>query len=264
MNRSVVNRILLFIVFAITVCIAHAQQTEKVYLSGTGNDHTVNWEFFCSSGMNAGKWTTIPVPSCWELQGFGKYDYGFAKDSVRGKEKGLYKYSFDAPVAWKNKVVNIVFDGVMTDAEVKINGQSAGEMHQGAFYAFKYDITKLLKFGGKNLLEVNVSKHSANESVNAAERRADYWIFGGIFRPVWLEILPAEHIDDIAIDAKADGSFNAYLSWPGSSWNESRELKVDLYNQQGILISSGWPELDGSYAHFRINHKPGVIKPWTP
>src|SRR6185503_20346404 len=91
-----------------------SQQTEKIYLSGTGNDKTVNWEFFCTGGMNANKWTTIPVPSCWELQGFGKYDYGFAKDSVRGKEKGLYKYSFNVPAAWKGKVIKIVFEGVMT------------------------------------------------------------------------------------------------------------------------------------------------------
>src|ERR1041384_1028701 len=74
-----------------------AQPTEKVYLSGKGNDNTVNWDFFCTAGMNSGKWTTIPVPSCWELQGFGKYDYGFAKDSTRGKEQGLYKYSFTVP-----------------------------------------------------------------------------------------------------------------------------------------------------------------------
>jgi beta-galactosidase/beta-glucuronidase len=95
----------------------------------------VQWDFFCTGGMNANKWTKIAVPSCWELQGFGKYDYGFAKDSVRGKEKGLYKHRFNAPANWKGKVINIVFEGVMTDAEVKVNGKVAGEMHQGAFYS---------------------------------------------------------------------------------------------------------------------------------
>ena len=128
---------------------SHAQQTEIKYLSGTGSDKTVNWEFYCTEGMNSGKWTTIPVPSNWELQGFGKYDYGFAKDSVRGKEKGLYKYNFDVPEMWKGKIINIVFEGSMTDTEVKINGKLAGEIHQGAFYVFKYNITKLLKFGSK-------------------------------------------------------------------------------------------------------------------
>src|SRR5437868_9447077 len=95
-------------VVLLTFNCAFAQKTEKIYLSGTGSDHTVNWEFFCTGGMNANKWTTIAVPSCWELQGFGKYNYGLAKDSVRGKEKGLYKYSFVASSAWKNKIVRIV------------------------------------------------------------------------------------------------------------------------------------------------------------
>src|SRR5690348_6358629 len=119
----------------------NAQQTETQYLSGTGSDHTINWQFYGTDGMNSGKWTTIPVPSCWELQGFGKYNYGLDKDDVQGREQGLYKYEFNAPSSWKNKVVDIVFQGVMTDAEVKVNGKSAGPTHQGAFYAFKYDIS---------------------------------------------------------------------------------------------------------------------------
>src|SRR4030095_3192900 len=132
------KRFILYIIFlsqySLLTTHLFAQQTEKVYLSGTGSDNTKQWEFMCTGGMNANKWTTIPVPSCWELQGFGKYDYGFAKDSVRGKEKRSYKHSFNAPASWKGKVIKIVFEGVMTDAEVKVNGQSAGEMHQGAFY----------------------------------------------------------------------------------------------------------------------------------
>lgn len=191
----------------------YAQETQIRYLSGTGSDHTVNWQFFCTEGNNSGKWTTIPVPSNWELQGFGKYDYGFAKDELRGKEKGLYKYEFSVPAAWKNKTINIVFEGSMTDTEVKINGKMAGPIHQGAFYAFKYDITQLLHYNTANILEVTVAKQSANASVNAAERKADFWIFGGIFRPVYLEALPLQYISRVAIDANAAGKFkaNVYL-----------------------------------------------------
>ena len=95
----------------------------------------------------------------------------------------------------------------MTDTEVKINGRTAGEMHQGGFYCFEYDITKLLKYGQNNLLEVTVHKSSSNESIDNAEQKADFWVYGGIYRPVWLEALPKEHIDRVAIDAKADGIF---------------------------------------------------------
>lgn len=210
-----------------------AQGTEKIYLSGTGADNAVTWDFFCTGGMNADKWTTIAVPSCWEQQGFGKYDYGFVKDSLKGKEKGLYKYRFNVPASWKGKVINIVFEGVMTDAEVKVNGKSAGETHQGAFYAFKYDISKLLKYGKNNLLEVTVSKHSANESVNAAERRGDFWVFGGIFRPVWLEVLPATHISEVNVDAKHNGFFAAQVKTTG----DVDELMVKIYSDQGLLVS---------------------------
>jgi hypothetical protein len=210
-------------------CSAKAQQTEKLYLSGTGNDNTVNWDFFCTAGANSGKWTTIPVPSNWELQGFGKYNYGFNKEENKGKEQGLYKYSFKVPAAWKNKEINIVFEGSMTDTEVKINGKLAGEIHQGSFYVFRYDISKLIKLGGDNLLEVKVSKHSANQSVNEAERKADFWIFGGIFRPVYLESVPLTHIDRIQIDAKANGNFDAKLAYTG----DADKVEVEVFTKDG-------------------------------
>jgi len=97
--------------------------------------------------------------------------------------------------------------------QVWINGVSAGPKHQGGFYRFKYDITSLVKFGSDNLLEVTVSKCSDNPTVEAAERKADYWVFGGIYRPVYLEILPPQFIDWTAVDARADGtlSVDVYL-----------------------------------------------------
>lgn len=45
--------------------------TERVYLSGTDKNNTVPWDFRVSGGRQAGVWTTIPVPSCWEMKGFG-------------------------------------------------------------------------------------------------------------------------------------------------------------------------------------------------
>ncbi|MFT3933420.1 MAG: glycoside hydrolase family 2 TIM barrel-domain containing protein [Chitinophagaceae bacterium] len=183
-----------------------AQQTIVQYLSGTDKDHTTQWDFFCTKGMNSGKWTKIAVPSNWEQQGFGGYSYGH--DKVKTDEQGLYKYRFPLAKDLADKKVFIVFEGSMTDTEVKINGKSAGQIHQGGFYRFKYDITALVKFGGNNLLEATVSKMSAQASVNKAERNGDFWTLGGIYRPVYLEIVPQTFIDRVAIDAKASGSFS--------------------------------------------------------
>jgi Glycosyl hydrolases family 2, TIM barrel domain/Glycosyl hydrolases family 2, sugar binding domain/Glycosyl hydrolases family 2/Beta galactosidase small chain len=188
----------------------YAQQTEIRYLSGTDKDHTVNWEFFCTGGMNSGKWTTIPVPSNWELQSFGAYNYGHdekGNGKKKSTEQGFYKHRFIADKTWANKQIEIVFEGVMTDTEVKLNGQLVEPIHQGGFYRFQYNITAFIKPGVENLLEVNVSKVSADSTVDNAEREGDFWVFGGIYRPVYLKILPASFVQRVAIDAKADGKF---------------------------------------------------------
>ena len=67
---------------------------------------------------------------------------------MEANEKGLYKYEFTVNKSWQKKNVYIVFEGSMTDTEVKINGKLAGPVHQGAFYRFKYDISDLLNYGG--------------------------------------------------------------------------------------------------------------------
>ncbi|TJZ62144.1 glycoside hydrolase family 2 [Sphingobacterium olei] len=211
-----------------------AQKTETQYLSGRGKDNTTLWDFYVTEGRQAGSWTKIPVPSNWEMQGFGKYNYGFNKEENKGKESGRYKHTFVLDKSWKGKKVNIVFEGSMTDTEVKINGKLAGEIHQGSFYVFRYDISDLVQYGKTNILEVNVAKHSANKSVNAAEREADYWIFGGIFRPVYLEAIPKDHIARVSLDAKADGSFRAKIRTEGTA----DRVRMQLYDDQGNAYGS--------------------------
>jgi hypothetical protein len=218
-----------------------SQRKEIRYLSGTDNKHTVQWDFFCTGGRNSGYWTKIQVPSQWEQQGFGSYNYGrdyktYGKNFRFADEKGLYRYSFNVPAAWKSKKVFIVFEGSMTDTDAKINGKSVGKIHQGAFYRFKYDITDKLNYGKSNLLEATVSKMSADPSVNNAERLADYWVFGGIFRPVYLEAVPKEYIDYVAIDAKADGSF-AMQAFP-KGLAGAKTIAADIIDSRGKTVGT--------------------------
>jgi Beta-galactosidase/beta-glucuronidase len=219
----------------------YAQKTDKEtliqFLSGKGADDAVAWDFYCTDGRNSGKWSKIMVPSCWETQGFGQFQYGitfYGKPFPDGiaKEKGQYKHEFEVPASWRGKSIRLVFEASMTDTEVKVNGRKAGEKHQGAFYRFSYDVTDMLKYGKKNLLEVTVSKESENAGVNLAERRADYWNFGGIFRPVFLEAKPAMNIKRIALDAKADGSFKA-TCFLGNATSDKLSLKTVILDAVG-------------------------------
>ena len=230
MKTHIIRRALL----ALGICSAlnmqaQAPHPERIYLSGTGTDYTRTWEFYCSKGQNSGKWKSIEVPSCWELQGFGEYTYGryyTIKGAKPSDETGIYRYRFLTPDCEKNDRIKLFFDGVMTDAEVWVNGKSAGQIHQGAFYRFSYDITSLLKAEGENLLEVKVAKQSANKSVNAAERRADWWLYGGIYRPVWLEVVPDVSMEHFILDARADGSLRASVRMAGNA--EGHVLAVSI------------------------------------
>lgn len=211
-------------------------QTERRYLSGKDKDSRVDWEFFCTANRKSGTWTMIPVPSCWDVEGFGNLAYGDDSDKLP-VEQGKYRHTFAVPKEWKTKRINLVFDGVMTDAEVTLNGKTAGPVHQGAFYRFKYDVTDLIKVGAvDNLLEVTVSKRSADASVNRAERKADYWVFGGIFRPVYLEAVPEEHVERVAIDARADGSF-AVDVFTGET-TTADALEVTILDATGAGVSN--------------------------
>lgn len=260
------KKILLPLLLISFSAISFAQQKEIQYLSGTDNIHTATWDFFCTGGRKSGYWTKIQVPSCWEQQGFGSYNYGrdyktYGKNFHFASEQGFYKYYFRIPATWKGKRIFIVFEGSMTDTEVSINKKSAGEKHQGAFYEFKYDITDKINFPGENELDIKVSKMSVDESVNNAERLADYWIFGGIFRPVYLEAIPQQYIDHVAIDAKADGSFSMNV-FP-TNISTAKTIKADIIDKTGKVISTvSVPVLkNDSIVLLRTNVK--SILPWT-
>ena len=100
-------------------------ETHRQYLSGTGCDDMVEWDFYCTDGRNSGIWTKIGVPSCWELQGFGTYQYGmrfYGKATPEGiaNEKGKYKYEFTLPKEWQGRQILLVFEAAFTDLKATI------------------------------------------------------------------------------------------------------------------------------------------------
>ena len=203
---------------------AFGQQTQIQYLSGTDKDNTVPWQFSVSSGRLAGISTNIPVPSCWQMQGFGTYSYtqntGSGMTSSNA-ETGFYTNTFAVPSAWAGMKIFLVFEGVMTDTSVSINGQSVGPTHQGGYYEFRYDVTPYAVVGANtNVLSVTVRKFSANASVEKAEQgNVDYWIFGGIFRPVYLEAKPPAYIDYVAANPLANGNITSSVYLGGITNN---------------------------------------------
>lgn len=205
----------------------------KTYLSGTYADTAVDWEFKMSEGRNSGYWTTIPVPSNWETKGFGYYTYGKDhKDYKTKPEIGFYRYNFKFNLK-SDKRYFIVFQGAMTETTVTLNGKQVGETHIGGFTEFKYEITNFLKTGD-NLLEVEVLKPATHPQVVKAERIADYWLFGGVFRPVFIEEVPVNFIKRVAIDARMNGDFKMDVFTYASKENVSLTAQIYDSNNQKV------------------------------
>jgi hypothetical protein len=247
--------------FALVLCApVRATETERLYLSGTGPHDAVEWEFSIDRGRRAGDWTTIPVPSQWELQGFGEFAYGM-DDEVRA-EVGSYRTRFAVPGSLQGRRIDLVFEGAMTDVRATLNGKLAGPPHQGGFTRFSYDVTDLVQYGeAGNLLEVEVSEASDDRSVNAAERDADYWVFGGIYRPVYLEARPANGIRHVAIDARHDGRIQVDIEIDDLA--RKVEVKGRVVDGRGTVVgalTSGPGDVETGLA--LVGTFPGV-EPWS-
>ena len=246
----------------------------RIYLSGKGPADAVQWDFICSAGRNSGSWTTIPVPSNWEQHGFGGYNYGHDHPDKKHAETGTYRTTFHVPEAWSSRHVRLVFEGSMTETSIKVNGKPVGAPNVGGYLPFRYVLTKsCLKYGEENVLEVEVKKKPDNHSLDIAERKADYWVFGGIYRPVYLEVLPKGFVDHVAINARADGAFHMEV-YPIVDHNMRRsgqppvfidEVVAQIQTLEGSPVGAPMnAAVYGGCGRIALNSTVGNITPWSP
>lgn len=90
---------------------------------------------------------------------------------------GWYRKTFEADKTWQGKRVMLDFEGIMLHGDAYLNGQKIGGTDYG-YLGFEADITKLLKWNGKNVLAVHCSTGEAQNS--------RWYTGGGLFRDVHL------------------------------------------------------------------------------
>lgn len=98
-----------------------------------------------------------------------------------------YIKKFAKPKISKDEEVWLEFRGVAMTAEVYINGQKLAH-HEGGYSTFRVDITESLK--EENVLAVSVDN---SENRRVYPQKADFTFYGGIYRDVYLIIVPKAH-----------------------------------------------------------------------
>ena len=175
---------------------------------------------FYKTTYDVSAWKEIPVPSNWQLLGYGtpyyrNLGYTIKRDfpSVMStpprnftayEERnpvGSYRRDFDIPADWKGREIFITFDGVDAGFFLWINGQKVG-YSENSRNAAEFDITKYIK-PGKNMIAVEVYRYTTGTYLEDQ----DMWRLSGIFRNVTLWSSPKLHIRDFFVKTGLDDQY---------------------------------------------------------
>jgi beta-glucuronidase len=140
----------------------------------------------------------IYVPSSWNEQN-PRWDQF---SGVAWYQKDFYmRENLEGKIAW------IIFEGAGYKTKVWINEKFVGE-HEGSFTSFKFKIDNL-KTRDFNRIVVKVdntpSMYALPPAVNLNVAAFDFFHYGGIHRPVYLELTDQNYIKDLTINTNSEG-----------------------------------------------------------
>jgi beta-galactosidase len=112
----------------------------------------------------------------------------------------IYRRHFKLPEQARGKRVFVDFEGAMTASVLWINGTRVGE-YRGGYTPFSFELTPHLDFSGDNVLAVELDSNERPDIPPFGDE-IDYLTFGGIYREVFLRIVPATFIENIFVRTK--------------------------------------------------------------
>lgn len=226
-----------------------------------------NWKFnwvkqpserpvdFYKTSYDVSGWKEIPVPSNWEMHGYGTPIYTNITYPIRNNppfiqgqrgytvEKepnavGSYRREFTLPADWKDKEVFIHFDGIYSAAYVWINGKKVG-YSQGSSNDAEFRITPYVK-AGNNTVAVEVYRWCDGSFLEDQ----DMFRLSGIHRDVYLVASPKVRLRDIHLTSQiSDRLDKAELKVKTDVHNYGKKVqeaavRVSLLNPEGKPVSS--------------------------
>ena len=126
-----------------------------------------------------------------------------------GENEALwYEREFTIPKEWAGQRVQLNFGAVDWKAEVYVDGAFVGE-HTGGYAPFSFDVTDMLAKGKKHSLKVKVTDRTDKWFQPRGKQVSQpegiwYTAVTGIWQTVWMEPVPASHIDSYYAVADID------------------------------------------------------------
>jgi len=234
-----------------------------------------NWKFnwvkqpserpvnFYKTSYDVSSWKEIPVPSNWEMLGYGtpiytNITYPFKNNppliqSQKGytNEKepnpvGSYRKTFNIPANWDGKEIFLHFDGVYSGIYVWINGKKVG-YSEGANNDAEFNITQFVKTG-ENIIAAEVYRWTDASYIEDQ----DMFRLSGIHRDVYVYATPKTHIYDYSLlsEFTGDNYSSAQFKVKANIKNYDRKtsdvhiLTVNLLNAKGDNVATLTKKID--------------------
>jgi len=213
---------------------------------------------FFAPEYDVSDWDEIPVPSNWQMHGYGtplysNIPYPFKKDPPRVMGEpprdftnfeernpvGSYRRTFEIPTGWAGRQVFIQFEGVDSAFYLWLNGQQVG-YSQGSRTTALFNITKHLK-DGSNVLAAEVYRYCDGSYLEDQ----DFWRLSGIYRDVTLWSTGNLHIRDFFVHTDLDDAYrDAILSVDVEVKNfaeegKAFEVEAELIDDRGQTVFKG-------------------------
>ena len=198
-----------------------------------------------------GKTVRVDLPHDWDIYAGPNSGKGATGTGGGWYEGGIGEYRKKLQVEslnLKDELLKLHFEGVYQKAEVFINGQKAGQ-HGYGYTPFTIDITPYInKDKGPNELVVRVN--------NSQQPNCRWYSGSGIYRHVWLNVMPKVHIAEngifVTTDLATNGVRKAKIDVKVTVENEDKvphtaTVKVEKQEQTVSLNAGERKDIDFSY-----------------
>ncbi|GAP71915.1 beta-galactosidase [Candidatus Symbiothrix dinenymphae] len=179
------------------------------------------WEFQFSPKS---QWVSVQVPGELAMQGYGiEHDKPFR-----------YRKTITVPADFQGNRIILRFDGVYSYARLSVNDAFVRE-HHGGFTRWETDVTKWVKPGKKNKIELEITDRK--DEISYGSGYAHHPV-GGILRDVSLFALPKIHVSDFHVETKFDAQYqDAVLKITYSTDNHSDgTITYELTDAEGKAV----------------------------
>ena len=156
-----------------------------------------DWQYLEQSLLNVTdsrgedlNWQIIDLPHTWNNLDVTDHNPGYRRD------ESWYAKDLFIPDSPDQHIWKLIFEGVNISSDVYVNGHKAGG-HIGGYVGYRIDLTPHLIPGEINRLLVRVDNRIDRSIIPS--QKSDFFIYGGITRDVWLEVVSPLYIDAIRV-----------------------------------------------------------------